>query len=234
MSYILDALRRADAERERGRVPGLHTRVVPARAGLDEPAARATSHRSRRLIAAALLALGAVAALLWWWTREGQAPGDTQPTAPVSAAPAPTVPAPATAPPTAPPTAPVPAAPVAAAPAPVQPILTPQPPAPPPAAARAPAPRPATPAPAAAGGPPPGADTDLPRVADLPPPARAGLPPLQVSGATYADNPALRMLIIDGKVIQQGQDIAPGLTVESIGQRAAVLNHQGRRLRLTY
>ena len=37
MSYILDALRRADAERSRGAVPGLHAQSVPADA---EPAAR--------------------------------------------------------------------------------------------------------------------------------------------------------------------------------------------------
>ena len=37
MSYILDALRRADAERERGAVPGLHAQNIPADA---EPAAR--------------------------------------------------------------------------------------------------------------------------------------------------------------------------------------------------
>ena len=30
MSYILDALRRADAERERGNVPGLHAQPMPA------------------------------------------------------------------------------------------------------------------------------------------------------------------------------------------------------------
>lgn len=37
MSYILDALRRADAERSRGAVPGLHAQNVPAD---NEPAAR--------------------------------------------------------------------------------------------------------------------------------------------------------------------------------------------------
>ncbi|WP_287469547.1 general secretion pathway protein GspB [Hydrogenophaga sp.] len=71
-------------------------------------------------------------------------------------------------------------------------------------------------------------------MADLPEPARAGLPALKVSGATYASNPALRMLIVDGKVLQEGQDIAPGLKLETIGPRAAVINHQGQRLRLTY
>src|SRR5205085_3782475 len=37
MSYILDALRKADAERERGSVPGLHTQPVPVTAA-DAPA----------------------------------------------------------------------------------------------------------------------------------------------------------------------------------------------------
>jgi general secretion pathway protein B len=39
MSYILDALRRADAERERGRVPGLHAQPAPV-LGADAQATR--------------------------------------------------------------------------------------------------------------------------------------------------------------------------------------------------
>jgi general secretion pathway protein B len=103
------------------------------------------------------------------------------------------------------------------APAPVLPILA--------------APAPPAPSPTA---PKPPADATLPRVADLDPVARSTLPPLKISGATHADNPALRMLIVDGQVLQEGQDIAPGLRLESIGPRAAVINHQGRRMRLTY
>ena len=38
MSYILDALRRADSERDRGAVPDVHARQVPMAAGQDEPA----------------------------------------------------------------------------------------------------------------------------------------------------------------------------------------------------
>ncbi|QIM51895.1 general secretion pathway protein GspB [Hydrogenophaga crocea] len=244
MSYILDALRRADAERERGRVPGLHTQVPPTRTG---DAARSGAGRGARrpwrlaLLLIALFALLAVAA--GWWFGRGSAPVTAQAPAPAPA-PAPAV---ATAPP--PPAPPVsPAPPALPAPVqPVQPILAPPPPPPPspppPARAAAPAPAPSsavasTPAPApaakpAAAGPAP-ADEALPRVADLPEPARAGLPALKVSGATYASNPALRMLIVDGKVLQEGQDIAPGLKLETIGPRAAVINHQGQRLRLTY
>ena len=74
----------------------------------------------------------------------------------------------------------------------------------------------------------------MPRVNDLNPTARAALPPLKISGTTYAENPALRMLIVDGQVLQEGQDIAPGLKLESIGPRSAVIVHQGQRLHLPY
>ncbi|MFO1267813.1 MAG: hypothetical protein U1F67_14180 [Rubrivivax sp.] len=37
MSYILDALRRAESERERGQVPGLHAQPVPVGVGEEPP-----------------------------------------------------------------------------------------------------------------------------------------------------------------------------------------------------
>jgi general secretion pathway protein B len=70
--------------------------------------------------------------------------------------------------------------------------------------------------------------------ADLSPEARAQLPAVSVSGSTYSQNPALRMLIANGKVVQEGQDIAPGLRLETIGPRSAVLNHQGLRYSIGY
>lgn len=44
MSYILDALRKADAERERGEIPGLHAQVTPS-VDTTPPPATAASHR---------------------------------------------------------------------------------------------------------------------------------------------------------------------------------------------
>jgi len=64
MSYILDALKRADAERERerGTVPGLHARQV------NTPAATTTGGaRSALWLAAAVLAFCAMAATFWVW-----------------------------------------------------------------------------------------------------------------------------------------------------------------------
>ncbi len=263
MSYILDALRRADAERERGRVPGLHTQTAPLRS--PDPRSPRGARRSQGPLLLGLGVLATAIAGIAWWLMRGEAPAPSATTAPIAQAPAapPAPPAFKPEPPPAPPrTGNAPAAPVGPGPAapapapqqapsgPVQPILAPPPPAPTPvtapppapatpsaaptpaAPARSPAPAPATPRPAS--GTASTGDASLPRVSDLNPTARAALPPLKVSGTTYADNPALRMLIVDGHVLQEGQDIAPGLRLESIGPRAAVIVHQGQRLRLTY
>ena len=96
MSYILDALRRADAERQQGGVPGLHTPVGPQSA-LPAP-------QSPRLLwgGAAVLLLILCGALGWWWTRPAVvvvnavaspavAPAPVIPPAPAAASPLPIV-----------------------------------------------------------------------------------------------------------------------------------------------
>jgi general secretion pathway protein B len=224
MSYILDALQRADAERERGHVPGLNSQRVP-------PASRKPVQKRRlspRHVALAVAAGLCMVLALWWWQRPDVAPTPTpEPAAQaVSQAPAP--------------------APVAAAPEPVLPILAPprpEPvaparPAPAAATAKAPAPGATAAAPAAAPAAPAAANppsaTAIRSFADLPPEVRAQLPAVSVSGATYSKDAAVRMLIANGKVVQEGQEIAPGLKLETIGQRSAVLNHQGMRYSIGY
>ena len=96
MSYILDALRRADSER--AAVPGLHAQAL-APGGEDEddgdsPAAQ----RSRmRWIGPALAVLLLLAGLAWWWMpASSPAPEPTAGVEPVSAArPPPPIPGPA-------------------------------------------------------------------------------------------------------------------------------------------
>ena len=80
------------------------------------------------------------------------------------------------------------------------------------------------------------APTDAPvrSFAELPPDARAQLPAVAVSGSTYSKDPTMRMLIVNGKVMQEGQEVAPGLKLEHIGPRSAVLNHQGLRYSIGY
>ena len=72
MSYILDALRRADAERQRGAVPGLHAQnVAPLAAPASDRGSRA------RILAGAGVAAVVVAAaaggLAWWRSAEPSA-----------------------------------------------------------------------------------------------------------------------------------------------------------------
>ncbi|MGN6525450.1 MAG: hypothetical protein ACTHL8_03615, partial [Burkholderiaceae bacterium] len=78
MSYILDALRRADAERSRGSVPGLHAQSLPD----AEPAAR--NYRPIAWIAVgagAVLVAAAAVVLFGPWRPHGPA-GATPPLAP--------------------------------------------------------------------------------------------------------------------------------------------------------
>jgi general secretion pathway protein B len=241
MSYILEALKRADAERQRGNVPGLHTRSTPE---LDTPSPKAARISPRQwLIAVGVLLL--VLVVLWWWVRA--TPAAPAPAAPGPSAIEPTAPAPigtVAAPPPAPPAPPSEAIGSSEPAPPPLPILAPAPPrTPPQAAASAPvaapaeATRTASEPPAAANAPAPATAAPASPVrsfAELTPEARAALPAVNVSGSTYSKNPALRMLIINGKVVQEGGEAAPGLTLETIEPRSAVLNHQGLRYRIGY
>jgi general secretion pathway protein B len=224
MSYILDALKRADAERERGHVPGLHSQSAAMLSARSHKVPPRPSRRARATAAVVLLLTAAAAP--WWWSGTDQPP------------PAAAVPPPASAPDSRPadaPPAPMLAAPVAApapSPAPVLPILAPPVPA-------APAARPvveaaaptaiAAPSPASATGP-----DSVRQQTDLPPEARAALPKLGVSGATYSANPEHRMLIVNGQVVREGQSIEPGLVLETILPRSAVFNHNGTRFNVNF
>ena len=64
--------------------------------------------------------------------------------------------------------------------------------------------------------------------------AHAGHPEMAITGTAYSTNPAHRMLIINGKVVKEGQDVSPGLTLESIGERTAVFNQSGSRFNINY
>ncbi|AVT19131.1 hypothetical protein C7Y68_03250, partial [Paracidovorax avenae] len=64
MSYILDALRRAEAERGRGAIPGLHT-PGPSPSPGPTPMQPGGARRAPVALAAALLFAARAAALAW-------------------------------------------------------------------------------------------------------------------------------------------------------------------------
>ena len=217
MSYILDALRRAESERGRGAVPGLHT---PAAAGAGGALAAGRSVPATPWAVAALtLAVAALAVGGTWWFLQRQAPAGERV---VVAA----VPAAAVAPPAAPPVPAASAAPVA--PAAPRPVADHKRPAPPPRErpAVAPAPRASAAEPAATAAAP---ASPVFAQGDLPDAVRAQLPTLKVTGATYSNNPAYRMAIVNGQVLHEGEAAAPGLLLERIEPGRTVWSFRGYR-----
>ena len=247
MSYILDALKRADAERGRGAVPGLHTRQL-ANPSERDPAA-AGARRALWLGAAAALALAGVGSGLWVWQTAPEAPlaRVVQPVAiqpQVRAAVAPPVAAiaPEVAPvlPTAAtetaPAAPASAVPVVKAPIKAKPdlmrtapaVATPSPiPAPPRATAKsAPVAAPAAPASATSAA--------VPLLSELPDELRRQVPAMTITGAVYAENPAQRLLLVNNLVLAQGALAAPEVKLEEIQARSSVFNFRGTRFRVKH
>ncbi|QIL70330.1 general secretion pathway protein GspB [Diaphorobacter sp. HDW4B] len=260
MSYILDALKRAQAERGRGSVPGLHTQSVTVPSAKETPEPR-SGHRGAWLIAGA----AGVAALALAWLQFGPKGATHQPVvvAQVPAAvpaPAPT-PAPVAIPEPVPTPAPAPVVVKSDAPAPIEIDVTPPPPPPPappkPVAQPTPTPTPAAakreeaaarqakmaapadaasfnnaaPAPAPA---PVAAAPAAPvyNVANLPPAVREQLPSLQLAGITYSTNPKYRMVIVNGQVLHEGDSAGPGLVLERIENARTIWAFRGYRYAL--
>jgi general secretion pathway protein B len=209
MSYILDALRRAESERQRGQPPGLHAQPAPTS---PAPATPPRVAALRWLGLALALAAGAGLAL-WLLHREGASVAQAPPPA------APAVPA----------AMPLPAPTVAAppAPAPLPLVVSAPPPAPPPAHAP-PAPR-EPPAAAAAEAQP--AAVALARLTGE---QRRELPPLVISGSIWSESADHRYLIVNGQVVREGQAAAPGVVLERIGPRAAVVRWRELHVELPF
>lgn len=242
MSYILDALKRADAERERGTVPGLRAQPVTG-VTPESHGTRAGLRAWPAIVIGTALAVAVIAAGAWVWRSLA---GSER--APVVVAAAPVVPAVPAAP--ALPTQPEPvAAPAPAAPnvvsqaAPVAPTL--------PAAAPAVKPRPrpeplpsttpgsaslavapVKPSPAASATSP--ALPVAPLLSELPEEIRRQIPTLTITGAVASENPAQRLLLVNGQVLPQGAAAAPEVLIEEIRARSSTFKFRGSRFRVTY
>ena len=185
MSYILEALRRAEAdrERERGQVPGLHTQPPSG----SEAAPSAGQRRWLTWAGTGLLLLAGIGIGSWWASGQHEAPSPVALPVP-QPMPAPLVP---TARPTAVAAAPViqpaPVTSLVASPGTQQPG-TQQPVRP--AASGSPY-LPPTPPPAPA--PAPAAEARIPRLSELPESTRRELPKLAIAGLVYSDDPASRL-----------------------------------------
>lgn len=250
MSLILEALRKSEAERRRGRAPGLHAELPPMHA------------HSRRvpppwLWITAIAALLLVAMLLWMRGRETPGPvarneplsadvarearAPTNDRAPASASPPPfprveRIVAPAASVP-----APAPAASstpraeerieddIAATTTPARELAAPIAPAPAVAAATDVPPSPVN-APAPASAPEPARGT-VARLSELPPGERKQLPAMKLSMHMWNERPARRFVIIDGQRYIEGDRIGNAV-VDAIDSDGVILNLNGRAVRV--
>ena len=283
MSYILEALRRAEVERQRGAVPGLHAQSVSL--GLAGSGPGGATDVRRRWHWPLLIALGTVllglAAGLGWWLKPAPELGvvTSQPmpsstlAIPTAASAATSVAISAAKPAAIPAAIPAQTPPDAAPVVQVVPVLPRAPAltvaaaepkaAPPFEAARrqapgaaavypsrpevpAPAPRvgvPAVPPPALpprlvasagplAPAPLPAAEARLPTLAELPDALRREVQPLSLGGIVYAEQPALRIVIVNGQVFHEGDKPLPELLVQQIRPKSVVFGFRGQRFEL--
>ena len=233
MSYILDALRRADAERERGNVPGLHTQPAPVPHADDGRTGRAPAW----VWPAAGVAVAVIAALAWLALGRDAAPPERAAglaevaVAPVAPQVVPPQPLPAAVP--APITAPAAVQPASAAPTPR--AATAAPPRKPAAVvAGAPAKPPRVTSATTSATTTTTAESRLYKPTELPDDVRKEVLALVVGGAMYSQTPANRMLIVNGQLFHEGDTLAPGLTLEQIKLKSAVLKLKGYRVGIDY
>ena len=221
MSFILDALRKSELERQRQSGPSI--------AGL--PVARDDRRLPWALLAIGVLLAVNVGVLLYFMLRDdATAVAATETTA--AAAPAPVAAAPVTAAPAAAETLPAPAelppatestlADAGASAAPANPGASSPPPAPDPTLLPD---APVTYAPGPESAYPPSID-------EMPAQATAGLPELSVDLHIYTDDPAKRAVFINGRRYQRGGVLAEGPTVEEITREGVVLSYRGQRFQL--
>lgn len=253
MSYILDALRKSEQQRPPGPVPDLFT--------LHGPQPPVPRRSLRAVAAVSLLLFAAAVGLRIWLGADrhddGAGPARVEaPTTPDVAAPAATRSVGADAPPpkvpaalrgpaeTRRPATPKPPAPAANSPAAPEPPAVSAAPAIPAAAPAAAVesplavlPAPVTPAatPVLAEAPPPEeappSDGRVFTTADLPAAVRAQLPELVVSGHVWSDDPGLRLMTVNDRLLREGAEAASGVRLQEITSNGAVFVFKGWRFR---
>lgn len=215
MSIILDALKKAETERHLGHLPGLHSRQSAA----TESGAITTNKSTLALWFGGVATLLMVSAAGWFYWNEStpvQSVSIVQQKKTIVQAPEPVIIA-----------------------APHQEIPVPPPlPAQPATVKSAPVVV-AKQAPSAA----PISDKlmtvtnsqdKIVALAELPPALQRELPALVIGGSMYSDNAADRMLLIDKRLLHEGEEAGAGVVLEKILQKEAILRFRGTRFRINF
>ncbi|MEN3291362.1 MAG: ral secretion pathway protein [Burkholderiales bacterium] len=242
MSYILDALKKAESERKSGTLAGRPELQEPRHSELAAPADEDDS-RTKAWMRFGLTAVVAIVLGFVWHKMWRAAPPAVSPP-PLAAAPAPQQHTPPVAD-TAPPSVQAPAK------RPTVEPLTPIPSAPAPKEASGkPAKQKATPAneasakkatkraapteskPAETGS--PAGETRIAALRELPPHIQNEIPKLKINGYIYSTNKADRTVLVENRLLHEGDQVAPELILEKLTPTGMVLNYKGYRYRASY
>ncbi len=79
----------------------------------------------------------------------------------------------------------------------------------------------------------PPADGRVLNLDELPATLRAELPKLRVSGHVWSEEPALRLLSVDDRLLHEGDEVTPGASLQEITPSGAVFAYKGWRFRVT-
>jgi general secretion pathway protein B len=69
-------------------------------------------------------------------------------------------------------------------------------------------------------------------MSELPPDVRSRLPEFKISGHAYSPEPQTRVVRINERILQEGQDLSPGLRLEEIVPAGVILSYHGYRFRI--
>lgn len=213
MSYILDALKKAEAERRIGVPAGMPaTHTVPMTPTTRQAAIWRTPWPWAAVTAIASLLIG----FTWWQAASSKAPQQIQQIQTSSPPPAP----------------------------PVQTLATMSPPAPPPSPIVEMEEKPKPPEPksikpkekkrAMQDEPKKAEEPPIATLRELPNNIQREIPQLSVGGYIYAGNKADRSVLINGRLLREGEEIASGFTLEKMMPNGMVLNYKGYRYRTSY
>jgi general secretion pathway protein B len=73
-----------------------------------------------------------------------------------------------------------------------------------------------------------------PLLGELPEDIRRQIPALTITGAVYSDNPAQRLLLVNGQVLTQGSPVAPDVTLVEIHSGHSEFSFRGTRFRIVH
>jgi len=219
MSYILDALKKSDRERQRGNVPGLDSIHDPHPASADN---HSTRQRAKYITVAGFILLACGAAITKYWITHS-----TRANIPVAIEQAKTTSEPAKT------TVSIPTieSPVENATRDLPPppvitnhskkiILLPE--------QTSPQQEEEVEVP-----PPDRKHTDIPDIKNLPPSIQADIPDLYLAGHTYSDNPTKRMIIINNDILREGDRVNDSITLIEITWTGVILDYNGKRFSMS-